>query len=125
MTAGILLIPTLGGDMHVSAQFADAHRTINGSLFFSHDNIPTTLAVQDICQLVAVEMQEWNGSAQLSGRNVQIVEVVPGDRKVICHACIILLPRFCDHRKSAEGSCRVQYLNIGIPEPVTRPTSCR
>ncbi len=51
--------------MHVSAQFADAHRTINGSLFFSHDNIPTTLAVQDICQLVAVEMQEWNGCVQL------------------------------------------------------------
>lgn len=76
MIAGILLIPTLGGDMHVSAQFADAHRTINGSLFFSHDNIPTTLAVQDICQLVAVEMQEWNGCLQLSGKNVAIVPII-------------------------------------------------
>ena len=61
--------------MHVSALFADAQRTIIGSLFFSHDNIPT-LAVQDTCQLVAVEMQEWNGCVQISGKNVAIVPII-------------------------------------------------
>lgn len=117
-----------GGDVHVSATFSctsDADCVVRGSFFFEPKLQPQAYSVGDVVQLVEIEMQEWNGSAQLSGRNVQIVEVVPGDRKVICHACIILLPRFCDHRKSAEGSCRVQYLNIGIPEPVTRPTSCR
>ena len=62
--------------MHVSAQFSDADHTINGSLFFdSHDSIPT-LAVRDTCRLIGVEMQEWNGSVQLSGKNVAIVPII-------------------------------------------------
>ena len=61
-----------GGDLHVSAQFSDADHTISGSFFFeSHDCLPN-LAAGDTCQLVGVEMQEWNGCVQLSGKNVSI-----------------------------------------------------
>jgi hypothetical protein len=33
---------------------------------------PKEFSVGDIIQLVGIEMQDWNGSAQLSGKNVQI-----------------------------------------------------
>ena len=70
-----------GGDMHVSATFActtDAHCLVGGSFFFEPQLQPQAFSVGDVVQLVGIEMQEWNGSAQLSGRNVQIVEVVSG-----------------------------------------------
>ena len=61
--------------MHVSAQFSDTDCTVKGSFFFdSHDCIQP-LAAGDTCQLVGVEMQEWNDSVQLSGKNVSIVPV--------------------------------------------------
>ena len=61
--------------MHVSAQFADADRTIRGSFFFDSHDCLENLAAGDTCQLVGVEMQEWNGCVQLSGKNVSIVPV--------------------------------------------------
>jgi hypothetical protein len=70
-----------GGDMHVSATFActtDAHCLVGGSFFFEPQLQPQAFSVGDVVQLVGIEMQEWNGSAQLSGRNVHIVEVVSG-----------------------------------------------
>ena len=64
-----------GGDVHVSAQLADADRTIRGSFFFDSHDCLENLAAGDTCQLVGVEMQEWNGCVQLSGKNVSIVPV--------------------------------------------------
>jgi hypothetical protein len=37
---------------------------------------PKEFFVGDIIQLVGIEMQDWKGSAQLSGKNVQIEKVV-------------------------------------------------
>jgi hypothetical protein len=64
--------------MHVSAEFlctSDTDCAIRGSFFF--DPLLTTpiISVGDTVQLVDIKMQEWNGSAQLSGRNVKIFQV--------------------------------------------------
>ena len=75
--------------MHVSATFActtDAHCLVGGSFFFEPQLQPQAFSVGDVVQLVGIEMQEWNGSAQLSGRNVQIVAVVSGNREGHCPA---------------------------------------
>ncbi len=63
-----------GGDEHISAEFlcAISDSTIRGSFFFDALLCPQALSVGDLVQLVNVQMQEWNGSAQLSGKNVQI-----------------------------------------------------
>jgi hypothetical protein len=45
---------------------------MRGSFFFDALLCPQALFVGNIVQLVGVQMQEWNGSAQLSGKNVQI-----------------------------------------------------
>ena len=68
-----------GGDVHVSATFSctsDADCAIGGSFFFEPQLQPQAFSVGDVVQLIGIEMQEWNGSAQLSGRNVRIVDVV-------------------------------------------------
>jgi len=73
-----------GGDVHISATFSctsDAHCVVQGSFFFEPQFRPQAFSVGDCVQLIGVEMQEWKGSAQLSGRNVQISEVVAGNRK--------------------------------------------
>ena len=60
--------------MHVASEFTctDADFTIKGSFFFDSHKCPQTFAAGDTVQLVGVEIQEWNGSAQLSGKNVSI-----------------------------------------------------
>ena len=95
-----------GGDMHVSATFScttDAHCAVRGSFFFEPHLQPQAFSVGDVVQLIGIEMQEWNGSAQLSGRNVQIVEVVSGNREGHCPAFLYSYV-FCDHRTGAGGS---------------------
>jgi hypothetical protein len=59
--------------MHVSAQFSDAGRSIRGSFFFDEDECPQTIAARQTVRLVGVQMQEWNGCLQLSGKNVAII----------------------------------------------------
>jgi hypothetical protein len=64
--------------MHIASEFIcaiNADCTIKGSFFFDSHKCPRTLSAGDIVQFVGVEMQEWNGSAQLSGKNVSIVPV--------------------------------------------------
>jgi hypothetical protein len=66
-----------GGDIHVSAEFSctsDADCTIRGSFFFEPNWKPQAFSAGKVVQLNGIEMQEWNGAAQLSGRNVQIIE---------------------------------------------------
>lgn len=61
--------------MHLSAEFRDfdnVNCTIRGSFFFDPSKCPGSFDPGDVVQLVGVEIQEWNGSAQLSGRNVSI-----------------------------------------------------
>ena len=73
-----------GGDVHISATFSctsDAHCAVRGSFFFEPQFRPQAFSVGDCVQLIGVEMQEWHGSAQLSGRNVQINEVLAGNLK--------------------------------------------
>ena len=75
--------------MHVSATFScttDVDCAVQGSFFFEPQLQPQDLSVGDVVQLIGIEMQEWNGTAQLSGRNIQIVEVVSGYCKGHCHA---------------------------------------
>jgi hypothetical protein len=91
--------------MHVSATFActtDAHCLVGGSFFFEPQLQPQAFSVGDVVQLVGIEMQEWNGSAQLSGRNVHIVEVVSGNRKGRCPAFLYSYV-FCYHMPGAGG----------------------
>ena len=88
--------------MHVSATFSctsDADCAVRGSFFFEPQLQPQAFAVGDVVQLIGIEMQEWNGSAQLSGRNVRIVDVVSGNQKPLSR--ISMLIWFCDHRTSA------------------------
>ena len=59
--------------MHVSAQFSDAGRSISGSFFFDADKCPQTIAAGQTVRLLGVQMQEWNGRMQLSGKNVTIM----------------------------------------------------
>ncbi len=97
-----------GGDMHVSATFScttDAHCAVRGSFFFEPHLQPQAFSVGDVVQLIGIEMQEWNGSAQLSGRNVQIVEVVSGNRKGHSPAFLCSFG-FCDHRTGPGRSCK-------------------
>ena len=64
-----------GSDMHLSAEFcelANVDCTIRGSFFFDPTKCPGFFEPADVVQLVGVEIQDWNGSAQLSGRNVSI-----------------------------------------------------
>ena len=64
-----------GSDMHLSAEFcelANVDCTIKGSFFFDPTKCPGFFEPTDVVQLVGVEIQDWNGSAQLSGRNVSI-----------------------------------------------------
>ena len=64
-----------GGDMHISAQFSDANCTIKASLFFDSLNCIPNLTAGITYQLVGIEMQQWNGCIQLSGKNVLIVPI--------------------------------------------------
>ena len=67
-----------GSDMHLSAEFgytSDVDCNIKGSFFFDSHNIPRIFSAGETVQLFGVEMQEWNGFAQLSGGNVSIVPV--------------------------------------------------
>jgi hypothetical protein len=91
-----------GGDVHVSATFSctsDADCAIGGSFFFEPQLQPQAFSVGDVVQLIGIEMQEWKGSAQLSGRNVRIVDVVSGNQKPLSR--ISMLIWFYDHRTSA------------------------
>ena len=70
-----------GGDVHVSAEFScksNADNTIGGSFFFEPPLQPKVFSVGDIVQLVGVEMQQWNGSPQLSGKNVHMIQGCAG-----------------------------------------------
>lgn len=66
---------SLGSDMHVSAQFSDDGRSISGSFFFDADKCPHTIAAGQTVRLVGVQMQEWNGRMQLSGKNLPIIPI--------------------------------------------------
>jgi hypothetical protein len=47
----------------------------SGALFvFDPSKCPGSFDPGDVVQLVGVEIQEWNGSAQFSGRNVSITD---------------------------------------------------
>ena len=64
--------------MHVSAEFlcaSDTDCAIRGSFFFDPGLCPPIIFVGDTVELVDIKMQEWNGSAQLSGKNVSIFHV--------------------------------------------------
>ena len=66
------------GDLHVSAEFQcrlDAKCKIRGSFFFHSQMCPPIFAPGDTVKLDGVDMQEWNGGPQLSGKNVLIVPV--------------------------------------------------
>ena len=49
-----------------------------GSFFFEPPLQPKVFSVGDIVQLVGLEMQQWNGSPQLSGKNVHMVQGCAG-----------------------------------------------
>jgi hypothetical protein len=75
-----------GSDLHILAEFSctsNADCAIRGSLFFESHLCPQAFSVGDIVELVGIEMQEWNGSAQLSGKNVQVVVRVPINERTI------------------------------------------
>ena len=64
-----------GRDIHISAEFScssNVDNTIRGSFFFDPILQPQTFSVGDVVKLDGIEMQEWNQSPQLSGKNVQI-----------------------------------------------------
>ena len=74
----MLTLVLSGSDMHLSAEFgctSDVDCNIKGSFFFDSHNCPRTFSAGETVQLVGVDMQEWNESAQLSGKNVLIVPV--------------------------------------------------
>ena len=64
-----------GRDVHIAAEFSclyNADNTIRGSFFFDPLLQPQAFCVGDIVKLDEVEMQEWQGSPQLWGKNVNI-----------------------------------------------------
>ncbi len=61
--------------MNIAAEFScpsSADITIRGSFFFEPLLLPGPFSVGDVVKLDGIEMQEWNQSPQLSGKNVQI-----------------------------------------------------
>ena len=64
-----------GHDVQIGAEFSclsNADNTIRGSFFFDLHLQPQAFSVGDVVKLDGIEMQEWNQSPQLSGKNVQI-----------------------------------------------------
>ncbi len=64
-----------GRDVHIAAEFScpsNADSTIRGSFFFEPLLQPQAFSVGDVVELHDIQMQEWNGSPQLSGKNVKI-----------------------------------------------------
>ena len=64
-----------GRDVHISAEFSctsNADNTIRGSFFFDPLLQPQAFSVGDVVKLDGIEMQEWNQSPQLWGKNVKI-----------------------------------------------------
>lgn len=64
-----------GRDVHIVADFScpsNVNTTIRGSFFFDPLLQPKAFSVGDFVELIGIEMQEWQGSPQLSGKNVQI-----------------------------------------------------
>ena len=65
-----------GRDVHIAAEFScpsNADSTIRGSFFFEPFLLPPqAFSVGDVVELHDIQMQEWNGSPQLSGKNVKI-----------------------------------------------------
>jgi hypothetical protein len=62
-------------DINIAAEFScpsNADITIRGSFFFEPLLQPGTFSVGDVVKLHNIQMQEWNQSPQLSGRNVKI-----------------------------------------------------
>jgi hypothetical protein len=65
----------LGRDVHIAAEFSctsNAEITIRGSFFFDPLLLPQAFSVGDVVKLDNTEMQEWQSSPQLSGKNVNI-----------------------------------------------------
>jgi hypothetical protein len=64
-----------GRDVHIVADFSctsNADNTIRGSFFFDPHLQPQAFSVGDVVKLHDIQMQEWNGLPQLSGKNVKI-----------------------------------------------------
>ena len=64
-----------GRDVHIVADFlctSNEDNTIRGSFFFDPHLQPQAFSVGDVVELHDIQMQEWNGSPQLSGKNVKI-----------------------------------------------------
>ena len=69
-----------GRDVHISAEFSctsNADNTIRGSFFFDPLLQPQAFSVGDVVKLDGIEMQEWNQSPQLWGKNVNIGVYIP------------------------------------------------
>jgi hypothetical protein len=61
--------------MHIAAEFtcpSNVDTTIRGSFFFEPLLQPKAFSVGDVVELIGIEMQEFNGFPQLSGKNVRI-----------------------------------------------------
>ena len=66
--------------MHIAAEFSclyNADNTIRGSFFFEPLLTPNAFSVGDVVKLDGIEMQEWNQSPQLWGKNVKIDVYAP------------------------------------------------
>ena len=64
-----------GRDVHIAAEFScpsNVDSTIRGSFFFEPLLQPQAFSVGDVVKLHDIQMQEWNGLPQLSGKNVKI-----------------------------------------------------
>ena len=64
-----------GRDVQIGAEFSclsNPENTIRGSFFFDPLLTPKAFSVGDVVKLDGIEMQEWQGSPQLSGKNVNI-----------------------------------------------------
>jgi hypothetical protein len=64
-----------GRDANITAEFSctsNVDSTIRGSFFFDPLLLPQAFSVGDVVKLDNTEMQEWRGSPQLSGKNVNI-----------------------------------------------------
>ena len=69
-----------GRDVHISAEFSctsNADTTIRGSFFFDPLLKPDPFSAGDVIKLDGIEMQEWNQSPQLWGKNVKIDVYAP------------------------------------------------
>ena len=69
-----------GRDVHIAAEFSctsNADNTIRGSFFFDPLLRPAPFSVGDVVKLDGIEMQEWNQSPQLWGKNVKIDVYAP------------------------------------------------